>query len=255
MQRHLVTFFAAGFLPVVVSSYMAAQSAGPEVKQYHPFTAKMETTYIDDDGGETRFRKSFFRKSNGSYAEIKGTEAVGERGTRQNILDPATRSYATVDSFTKSVLVLFLPDEWEFRSFQQLVGTCRWLADGTWKRVGQSERLGIHVIEVEESKTENLKKKLWVAPDLDCFPLLDLLIEKGEVRTKEEVLSLEFGEPDPGAFRVPSGSVYVNPLQFEERWKKRFNGQSYYGDPQLAEKVERRFQDAKARSSRPAPIK
>ena len=75
-----------------------------------------------------------------------------------------------------------------------------------------------------------------MAPDLQRFPLLDLLIENGELRTKKEVLSIEFGEPDAAAFRVPAGFQVVGPVKFDELWRQR--GHSHFGE-EKAKQLER----------------
>jgi hypothetical protein len=155
-----------------------------------------------------------------------------------------------MSSFTKSAIVI-VPDEQKFRSLLEEPGSCAWLTDGTWKRIGESEMLGIHIVEVEDKWSENLSMMSWVAPVLECFPLVRLRIDKGVVRTMTEVLSVEFGEPDPSAFRAPPGYVEMSPLEFEELWKKKYNGRRYYSNDEQALKVEHDYQAGKARSKRP----
>jgi len=185
-----------------------------------------------------RFYEWFFRKSDGSWARLRETEAFGERGTAQYIFDTGKRTMIRVDGFTRSAIVFRLPDEPVFRGYLEQPGTCKWLTDGTRKRLAESERLGLRVVEI----AAGLDTKLWVAPELECFPLLELLIEDGVVRTKEEVLWLEFGEPDSNPFLIPSGFVEVSPLQFNELRKQRFQGRSDYREEELLQKLERDYQ-------------
>jgi len=214
------------------------------------FTATVVTTYTDDDGGTTQFREDFYRSKNGSYVRSEETEAYdGERGIRRTVVDVSSRSMTTIDSFTHSIEIRANLDETDFRKFPEPFGSCGLLSDGTWKPIRVSGMLGFKVIEVEQPMSANAGARLWVAPELGCFPLLDLYMEKGETRTKREVVSVTPGDPDPVVFQVPSGYIEVGPLQFETLWKKRFHGRSYAGDRDAA-KAELAYQAAKARSSR-----
>jgi hypothetical protein len=228
------------------------QSAEPVGKQYRPFAATIKTTYINERGGEKQFSEWFFRRSNGSYAHIKHTEGYDdERGIDRYVANTEERSFAYMTSFTRTRIVFF-PEEQKFRGYLEEPGTCGGLTDGTWKRIGESERLGIHVMEVEDKWSETLSTRRSVAPELECFSLLDVHIEKGVVRTIREVLSVQFGEPDPGAFRSPQEYVDVSPLEFEELWKGKYNGRRYYGNDEQALRTQYEYQAGRARSKRPA---
>ncbi len=242
MRQFVVSLIAISVLLAGMGLGAAAQSASPAAVPYRAFTAEVRATDVDADGGESQYHESYARKSDGSYAHIRETENdVGERGVARSIFDAASRSFTRASSFTKAAIT-FLGEQ-EVRAFQTVPGSCSWIADGTWKQVGESEKLGMHVLEVE-LVSPNQTHKYWVAPELDCFPLLDVVIQKGMVRTKEEVISIEFGDPDPSAFRIPPGYVEVSPLQYEELWKKKY-GRSYYGEEQ-AQTLERKYQEGKA---------
>jgi hypothetical protein len=102
---------------------------------------------------------------------------------------------------------------------------------------------------VEVSLSKGSVIRLFVAPALDCFPLLDVLVEKGSVRTKVEVVSLELSEPPDSAFKIPEGYREVSPLEFDALWRERFNGRPYFS-AQEATRFEFLYQRGKARSKK-----
>jgi len=231
---------------------LSAQSSAAPTERYSPLTASTKLTDIYEDGGELVFSGQFFRKSDGSYARVEESEAYGgERGTYWDILDAPTRIWVDAQSFINAAIVMRRSDA-QFRNFMGNEGGCRNdLEDADSKRIGESEKLGVHVIEVERKLTDGLTVRRWVAPDLQCFALLDLLIEKGEVRVKKEVLSIQFGEPDPAAFRVPAGYKIVDPLQFEDLWKQKYNGRDAFGE-KGAQKLQREYEEGRSRMASPA---
>jgi hypothetical protein len=240
MQGFRAYALAAGLVVLASRSDLAAQPPGP----YRPFSAQIKTTYLDEEGAETVFVSSFYRRADGSYAELGETEAFGERGKFHWILDARERTWIDVNSFTGAVLIFPLIRDSKFRSLLEEPGTCGRLSDGTWTRAGDGEMLGMKVIDIE-SPLGRMKTKLRVAPELQCFPLLDLLIENGVAVTKKEVVSLDLGRPDPAAFQIPPGFREVSPMQFEELYQKRFRGGSYFGKEEAA-RQEREYQEAKA---------
>ena len=86
---------------------------------------------------------------------------------------------------------------------------------------------------------------------MQCFALLDLIVEKGEVRTQNEVTSLKMGGPDPAAFQVPGGYKIVSPVGFEELWKKKYDGRNYFGEKALG-RLEREYEEGRSRLAGPA---
>lgn len=219
----------------------------PPVDSRHPFTARVKHTYTDELGSKTEFEEVFARKTDGSTARTVETEAQGgERGTRKYIADTVTRSFTDTCSFTRTSTAAVLLEEWAFKPLVEYPGSCARFKN--WQRKGASLRLKIKVYEYENVISEAENQKVWIAPELECYPLLELLIENGEVRNKSEVLSLEIGEPDPALFRIPSGYTEVSPLQYEELYRKRFPGDKYYDDVQAA-KLERQYQEGRAKAA------
>jgi hypothetical protein len=245
MQRLLTLLLAAGLVVLAGKHCLAAQPPRPTPGPYRPFSAQIKTTYLDEEAAETVFVSSFHRRADGSYARMGETEAFGERGTFHWILDARERTWIDVDSFVGAVLVFPLVSDSKYRSLLEEPGTCARLSDGTWTRVGGGEMLGMKVIDIELPYSSRRKAKMRVAPELECFPLLDLLIENGVAVTRIEVVSLDLGDPDPAAFHIPPGFREVSPMQFEELYQKRFRGGSYFGTEEAA-RQEREYQEAKA---------
>jgi hypothetical protein len=125
----------------------------------------------------------------------------------------------------------------EERRFQNLMdtefGTCGILTDESVKRLGESEFLGIKVIEVEEPFGQSSVLRETIAPELGCFALQKLDIDHGAVRTITQVTQLTLGDPDPEAFRPPPGYTEVSPLEFNARWRA-LDGYDYF-DPAPAQ--------------------
>ena len=250
--RTFVPSFCVWVLFAATRSALSAQSSAAPTGRYTPLTASTRLTDIYEDGRELVFLGQFFRKSDGSYARVEESEAYdGERGTIRDILDVPTRTWVWAESFVNAAIVM-RRSEAQFGNLMWIEGGCRNdLEDADSKRIGESQMLGVHVIEVERKLTDGLTVRRWVAPELQCFALLDLLVEKGEVRTKNEVLSIQFGEPDPAAFRVPAGYKIVDPLQFEDLWKQRTNGRDGFGD-EGAQKLQREYEEGRSRLASPA---
>lgn len=250
--RTFVPSFCAWALFAATPSALSAQSGATPTERYSPLTASTKRTDFFEQGGEMVFSGQFFRKSDGSYARVLETEAYdGERGTIRTTLDAPTRTWVWAESFIDAAIVMRRSDA-QFRNLMGNEGGCRNdLEDADSKRIGDSEKLGVHVIEVERKLTDRLIVRRWVAPELQCFALLDLLIETGEVRTKDEVLSIQFGEPDPAAFRVPGGYKILDPLQFEEIWRQKYNGRDGFGDIR-AQKLQREYEEGRAELATPA---
>ncbi len=246
VRRTFAWSFCVGALFAAMSSFLSAQDIAAPTERYRPFTAEVATTYFYEQGDAKVFSGRFFRKSDGSYARIEESEANGgERGTVRYILDAPTRTWVDADTFVNAALVM-RRSESEFRRLMLSEGGCEDdPGDVDSKRVGESEKLGMRTVEIESQVSPNLITRRWVAPDLQCFELLNLLIEKGEVRTKKEVLSVQFGEPDPEPFRVPAGYRIVDPSQYEELWKKKYNGRDYFGEKALA-RLQREYEEGRA---------
>jgi hypothetical protein len=226
----------------VISAAISAQEAERGLQR--PFTATIRTTYLSEHGEETSFLRTFARRADGSSTLFGETQGPGAaRGTFSFILDAVNGTYTSVDSFTRSAVVLPLSEQ-EVQAALDRHGTCKYLSDGTWTRTGEGTRFGLHTLEVDGASGSD-KTKLLVATELNCFPVLDLLLVDGEVRTKEEVLKLQLGEPAPAGFVVPAGYDFLSPAQFEERHKKQF-GAGYYGDV-LVKRLEDKYQQAKAK--------
>ncbi len=240
--RAFVPSFSVWVLFAATPSALSAQSSAAPTERYTPLTASTKLTDFYEDGAVLVFSSKFFRKSDGSYARVEESEAYdGERGTIQEVLDAPTRTWVWAQSFINAAIVM-RRSEVRFDNLMGNEGGCRSdLEDADSKRIGESQMLGVHVIEVERKLTDQLTVRRWVAPDLQCFALLDLLIEKGEVRTKKEVLSIQFGEPDPAAFRAPAGYKIVDPLQFEDLWKQKYNGRDAFGQ-KGAQKLQREYE-------------
>lgn len=229
-------------LAIAVSLVAALPAAVQDVtRQYQPFTAKTLITYIDETDSTTEFNAVFARKTNGSYARLEQTEDyAGERGSSQYIADFIHKTWTTIKSYTQSATI-FAMDDREFSNFQDLPGSCKNLTDGSWNPIGESQLLGFNVTEVERKISAKLTEKLWVAPQLQCFPLQELFIEGGRVISKQEVTELSMGNPDPELFSIPRQYALVSPVEFEARWKEKFKGRSYLGEEQ-ARRREARYQ-------------
>ncbi len=250
--RTFVPSFCAGVLFAATPYALSAQSSAAPTERYSPLTASTKLTDIYEDGGVLEFSGQFFRKSDGSYARVEESEAYGgERGTYWDILDVPTRTWVWAESFINAAIVMRRSDA-QFDNLMRIEGGCRNdLEDADSKRIGESQMLGVHVIEVERKLTDQLTVRRWVAPELQCFALLDLLIEKGEVRTKKEVLSIQFGEPDPAAFRAPAGYRIVDPLQFEDLARQESYGHDGIGE-ERAQKLQREYEEGRSRLGSPA---
>lgn len=231
----------------ILLSLATSTFAQTEVAHHQPFVAKMKTTYFDDDERPMVLMSQFTRTADGSYARVDETEAYdSERGTKQYLLDAPKRLWTMTDSFTKSVVVDLLESDREFNNLALEPGTCRFLRDGDWKAVNTTEIFGMKVIQVDQVISEKTVLRLWIAPDLECFPLRRSLEVNGVVKTKLEAISLQVGDPAPALFEIPAGYSNVSPMQFEERWRRRFCGRHHYSDDDVRAR-EQKYQAAKIR--------
>ena len=233
-------------------AFAAAMAAGqaavsPNGTEHQPFTAKYLWTYLDEQGTAINFSGTFYRTADGSFSRIEETEGPsGMRGTDRNIANLPDRSWTSASSYTHTSTVTVYVDD---RKFQDMVngvaGNCALLEDGSFNRIGSSELLGFKVVETEYKIGRAMVSRDSIAPELGCFVLQHLLVDRGEVRAIEQVTQITLGEPDQAAFRVPAGYTEVSPLEFEARWKQLF-GQDYYGAAQ-AKRLELEYQQGKAR--------
>jgi outer membrane lipoprotein-sorting protein len=232
---------------VAVSAAIAAQAPAPSgTKQYRPFTAKYIRTYLSERGRMKTFSGTFYRRADGAFSDISETEAGGTPGKSRDILIPADRSFTLADSFTGTSTTTLLLEE---RRFQNLMdresGTCDILKDESVKRLGESELLGLKVIEVEEPFGRSTVFRKTIAPELWCFALQKLDIDHGAVRTITQVTQITFGEPDPEAFRPPADYTEVSPMELNARWRALF-GYDFF-DPAVAQRREQDYQQGRER--------
>jgi hypothetical protein len=237
--------------PTVVVALSAAIANGqgpgsPRTKTYQPFTAKYVLTYLDEVGRTKTFSGTVYRKADGSISQIEETEGPRNvRGTSQTIAGPAEVSWKTAESYIGTFTTMYL-DQRQFQNLAEVnFGTCAILTDESVKRVGESHFLGVKVIEVEEPTGRASVLRRSVAPDLGCFSLQTLDMERGVVRTITQATELILGEPDPQVFRVPDTYSEVSPLELEARWRGRF-GQDYFG-PEISQRLEAQYQQGKER--------
>lgn len=125
--------------------------------------------------------------------------------------------------------------------------SCEELRNDRWRMVGASVIHGFRVEEfVEEEATDagfSYVLRLWVAPDLNCFPLRRTAVENG-VRVEEVVVeSIEVGEPPASVFKAPEGYEPVSPKEFEARYRAKFPGQQQMSD-EIVERLEQSYQRA-----------
>lgn len=245
-MKHIGTFsliLACSGLPSLLAgqSELSARPAG----SYQPFTAQINSTYWDESGGKVSFMRTFARRGDGSYADDGDSDTCGERSWVRYIFDSVKRFVAKVSSYTRSAHIAPLVTESRFRGVLEFHGSCRMLQEGAWEVVGESERLGFRVLEIQHKGGDDWTRKKWVAPELACFALLSLLIEPGNiVRTREEVLSLELGEPDPRLFEIPSDVEWITPLEELRRFETRCHWVTP-DDRRMMERLEREYQEAK----------
>jgi hypothetical protein len=112
-------------------------------------------------------------------------------------------------------------EEAELKSLASAYGTCDSLQNGTWTAKGRSKLLGIDVTEVEVERTGREVITAWVAPELQRFALKRTDILDGELRVREEVLSVRNAEPPASMFAQPDGYALVSPREMEDRYLER----------------------------------
>lgn len=233
-----------GIQLAAISSYVGAQPATRPAGTYRPFTAQIKTTYFDEQGGATAFVGAFYRRSDGSSARIQEAEGPGNaRGLVIDIVDYPNRIWIGVEPFLKTVTVV-ARNERGFNALQTVLsGNCENFRERA--ATGESRRFAVRAVEFEDRWSAKLTHRIVVAPELACYPLLDLLFERGVFVTKTEVLSLQFGEPDASAFQVPPGYKQVSPLELENLWRAKYN-QPHLGD-KLAGQLEQEYEEGRAR--------
>ena len=197
-------------------------------------------------GPDETFSGTFYRRADGALSHISESEGPeGVPGTDRYIFIPADRSFAMANSFTGTSTTTLYVEE---RQFQNLIntefGTCAILDDESVKRVGESEFLGIKVIEVEDPLGQSSVLRKTIAPELGCFALQKLDIDHGAVRTITQVTQLILGDPDPEAFRPPAGYTEVSPLELNARWRGLY-GHDFYFNPAAAQRQEQDYQQRK----------
>ena len=233
-------------LAILLLCFVAAMPAQTPQSAAQPFSAKVRAQYWTETRRYAERLGTFSRAGNGSWAfatEVDHPTST-ETGPLQRVtylLNAVRRSYIMTEPYLRTAVELPIIDNRELARLRMAYGDCALLTDGTWKEVGSSKILGYRVIEVEEERTERSSVTKWVAPDLQCFSLKRVDVIDGDVRVREEVTSIQAGEPDRSAFEIPSGYSAVSPLEMEDRYRAKF-GKPLFGEQ--AVRMEEQYQRA-----------
>ncbi len=253
MKKLSVLFTFAVF---TVSSF--SQETGDALR---PFSATIVSTISAGDH-PFQLRGRYAQASDGSNAYISENDPPandeGLRGEFSFLLNMRKNLYIHTNSLIRAAVVTPLVDGEDLKKIQPR-HSCKWLADGTWRRVGEGESKikGIRVIEVidEETQTPELTRliTLWVAPDLNCFQMKRTHVKNGVMVAEDIVESLDLKEPTSAIFDVPLGYSNVRPAEFERLYRVKFPGKQIYSDDMVM-RFESQYQRAIDKAgARPLP--
>jgi hypothetical protein len=212
-----------------------------------PFQTIVRSQYWTESGRGYESSIKFSRDKDGSFVYEDDVahplgETAGARKRWRHSLNVPTRIYTIEEPFLQAAVAEPVPDDTEFERIRSLYGSCRFLEDGTWKRLGESTLLNVPVVEVEVERTDRRVEKWWVAPSIQCFALKATRMIDGQLRMSQEAVSIDLKTPPPGFLDLPAGYTLLSPLDLESHYQTKFPGKQFYGG--RAVDMERRYRQA-----------
>jgi hypothetical protein len=88
--------------------------------------------------------------------------------------------------------------------------------------------LGYRVIPItKESSSGTLAS--WIAPDLDCFPLMETYTSTRGPRNERVVTRVDLGEPPESLFAIPDEYTERSPFELDAVWAAQYAGRTFWG--------------------------
>lgn len=180
--------------------------------------------------GELRTTTEFViaRKADGSYSNrFTITSPAGEKAWHLGFTDIATRRNAWLEQFTKSVMTFNMSDA-DVRAAVENELQCsapdvrRQLED----KSGKSSKILGHDAREVIAKEKHVTVWAWVAPELDCFPLVQTESFADGSRNEKRVERIAVGDPPQSLFTVPADYVERSPEEIEAAYRAKYPGSS-----------------------------
>lgn len=233
---------------VIGTVALAAQDQSQEKRiTFLPFQTIIRSQYWTESGRSYESSIAFIRDKDGSFIYEDDVDnplgtTEGPRQRWRHSLNVSERIYTIEEPFLRAAVAEPIPGNMELERMVSHYGSCRFLEDGTWKRLGESTLLNLNVVEVEVERTERTVEKRWVAPDIQCFALKTTRMIEGQLRMSQEAVSIDVKAPKPGFLDLPVGYTLLSPLDLESHYQTKFPGKQFYGGD--AVNMERRYRQA-----------
>jgi len=238
-----VTMSAVFSLAGILGYRAHSQVTGP--RRLTPFTVyEHETAHTENPKNPPRLFDSLYaRRGDGSWTyRHTSTGPHNDQNTAEMIefIDFRTQNQAVLEPFTHSAVVFHLTEkeaQWE----NGRVTDCSAVAE-TGARAGEDHQVRMISYDVARvvRKHEGVSVESWVAPALDCFPLLETETFPSGSRNTRTVYRIEPGEPPDSLFAIPPDYVLRSPQQLDAEYKFKF-GVPFWGEPAVSN-VQRRYE-------------
>lgn len=208
--------------------------AGSRLK---PFVA-YEREHMLGSQGELRLavERVVAHREDGSYAlRFTTTSPLGEKDWHAEFFDASTRREVWLEVFTRSVMTIFLSDtEVANRVASQMrCANSEIRSQLAQKTIKSSKILDREVLGVTRKLGGDVSWS-WVAPDLDCYPLSEILSSARGSRNVTWVERVDVGTPPQTLFDVPSDYTERSPMEIEAAYKAKYPGHALFGEKSVA---------------------
>lgn len=205
---------------------LAPQSAFPK-SPVKAFTVHLRETYSGSRPPSFEPDRVIARKSDGSYTSAYNLLSPdGESGTVVQIVNVRDSNSIYLQPFTKTKSTYYHTGA-EMESRVNAMTNC-----DRWKPVSAKTEsatiLGLRAVHVITKEVGGGTWDSWIAPDLDCFPLVETYTSRTGNRNERIVTLLEFGEPAEVLFAIPPDFIEVSPLQQEALYNAKYPGKSLW---------------------------
>ena len=247
IERSRVVSIAVGLAAFALSMFLGntvelrAQSQSPAVASttlpktpVKAFTIyQRQTDYGSKGNAAASYEIVIGRKSNGSYVHRYDADSPdGEWGIAVEIFDVESLSSVHLSPFTRTKSTYY-KTEAEMANLVNNLASCEGrqevLPPPDPTKGESANMLGFRVVPVTVKQAGTVLAS-WIAPDLDCFPLMETYTVPGSTRSETVVTRVDRGEPAESLFAVPPDFVEVSPAQLEALHGAKYPGHAFWGD-------------------------
>ena len=230
---------SAPSLTVYFFALIAAATVQAQVAHHYALRAEQrEEVWFPDNEHDEHVLK-ITRTLNGAYAEHP-VHDVGDRTQHTGysyfyLSDYSSGFYYIGDTFLKAAWRARLGSSQMRKNAGEDYGDCSILSNAAVDAKDAGKILGYPVVRVETVDNDEIRT-VWIAPDLECFPLRRRVVIDEAIRLSTETTNLEL-LPEDTSVSLPPGIQLVSPQDFCNMHKAAY-GKGFASD-EICAKLER----------------